>query len=60
MFNFFKKNPVKELETQYLRHMEEAMQLQRKGDLKAYAAKIEEAEAIQKKIDESQLTRVSS
>jgi len=51
MFNLFKKNPLKELEKKYARLMEEAMQLQRKGDIKGYAAKIAEAEAVQKEID---------
>lgn len=51
MFNLFKKDPVKELEKKYARLMEEAMQLQRKGDIKGYAAKIAEAEAVQKEID---------
>lgn len=51
MFNFFKKDPVKELEKKYALLMEEAMQLQRKGDIKGYAAKISEAEEVQKQID---------
>jgi len=33
--------------------MEEAMHIQRSGDLRAYAAKIEEAEAVAKKIEEA-------
>lgn len=52
MFNFFKKDPVKELEKKYALLMEQAMQLQRKGDIKGYAAKVAEAEAVQQEIDE--------
>lgn len=51
MFKFFKKDPVKELEKQYLKLMEEAMFIQRGGDIKAYALKVAEAEEIQKQID---------
>ncbi|MCB0580236.1 MAG: Lacal_2735 family protein [Phaeodactylibacter sp.] len=51
MFGLFKKDPVKKLEKEYLRLMEEAMRIQRSGDIKAYAAKVAEAEEIQQKID---------
>ncbi len=50
MFNLFKKDPAKELEKKYQKLMEEAMQLQRKGDIKGYAAKVAEAEEVQKAI----------
>ena len=52
MFSFFKKNPLNKLEKQYLQLMEEARDLQRSGDLRAYAQKIAESEAIQVKIAE--------
>ena len=52
MFGLFKKDPVKKLEKQYLQLMEEAMRIQRGGDIKAYAAKVAEAEEVQKQIDE--------
>ncbi|MFZ2899343.1 MAG: DUF6435 family protein [Saprospiraceae bacterium] len=52
MFNFFKKDPVKKMEKQYLDLLEEAMQIQRKGDIKGYAAKMAEAEEMQQKIEE--------
>ncbi len=51
MFGLFKKDPVKNLQKQYQKLMEEAMQLQRNGDLKGYALKIAEAEEILKKLD---------
>lgn len=52
MFGLFKKDPVKALEKQHHRLMEEAMAIQRSGDLKAYAAKIAEAELVMDKIVE--------
>lgn len=51
MFKLFKKDPIKILEKKYERLMEEAMQIQRNGDIKAYAAKIAEAEEVQKEIE---------
>lgn len=51
MFNFFKKDPAKALEKKYLKLMEEAMQLQRNGDIKGYAAKVAEAEEVQKQLE---------
>lgn len=52
MFGLFKKNPTKELEKKHEKVMEEALALQRKGDLRAYAVKIDEAEKIMDKIVE--------
>ena len=50
MFNLFKKNPTKDLEKKHKAIMQEAMALQRSGDLRAYAVKIEEAEKIMDQI----------
>lgn len=51
MFGLFKKkDPVKELERQYSRLLEEAMALQRGGDIRGYAAKSAEAEALMDRI----------
>ncbi len=52
MFGLFKKNPTKELEKQHKRLMEEAVAVQRSGDLRAYAEKISEAEKLMDKIVE--------
>ena len=46
MFGFLKKDPVKKLEKQYAKIMEEAVAVQRSGDLRAYADKIAESEKI--------------
>ena len=50
MFGLFKKDPVKALEKKHTRLMEEAMAIQRSGDLKAYAVKIDEAEKVMDEI----------
>ncbi|MDX1942298.1 MAG: DUF6435 family protein [Saprospiraceae bacterium] len=54
MFGLFKKDKVKELQKQYQKLLEEAMHIQRSGDIKGYALKIAEAEEIMKKIEEMQ------
>lgn len=51
MFGLFKSDPIKKLEKEYAQLMEEAMHIQRSGDLKAYAAKIEASEAILQQIE---------
>jgi len=52
MFGLFKKDPVKQLEKKYLKLMEQAMNIQRGGDIKAYAKKMAEAEDVAKEIEE--------
>ncbi|MBK6948592.1 MAG: Lacal_2735 family protein [Haliscomenobacter sp.] len=54
MFSFLKKDPAKALSKQYEKLLEEAMLLQRKGDIKGYAAKTAEAEEVLKKLEELQ------
>lgn len=54
MFGLFKKDPVKKLEKQHKKLLEEAMQLQRGGDIKGYAKKMSEAEAIAQEIEQLQ------
>lgn len=51
MFGLFKKDPIKKLEKEYAQIMEHAMQVQRSGDLKAYAKVIAESEEIMNKIE---------
>jgi len=36
MFGLFKKDPVKQLQKEYKKKSEKAMQVQRSGDLRAY------------------------
>jgi hypothetical protein len=58
MFSIFKKDPLAALETKRKKLLEEAMHVQRSGDLKLYAIKMEaidkleqEMEATRKKIN---------
>lgn len=53
MFGLFgKKDPTKKLQKQYMKLMEEATELQRKGDIQGYAKKSEEAEKLMEEIEE--------
>lgn len=51
MFGLFKKDPVKKLQKEYQDLMEHARDVQRSGDLRAYAKLIEESEEILNKIE---------
>ncbi len=55
MFSFFKKDPAKKLQLAYQAKLEQAMQAQRKGDMRLFAALTGEAEAIRE-----QLTKIDS
>ena len=46
MFSIFKSNPLKKLNKRYEEKLEEAMHLQRKGDIKGFSMITEEAEKI--------------
>ncbi len=52
MFGLFKKDPAKKLEKEHHKLLEEAMNLQRGGDIKGYAKKMAEAEEVEKKLEE--------
>ena len=52
MFGLFKKDPAKKLEKEYEQIMEKARDVQRSGDLKAYAKLIATSEEILSKIQE--------
>ena len=51
MFSLFKKDPIQSLENKRKKLLEEAMNVQRSGDLRLYAAKIEVIDNIEKQID---------
>lgn len=51
MFNFFKKDPIQVLEAKRKKLLEEAMHVQRSGDLKLYAVKMEAIDKLEKEID---------
>jgi hypothetical protein len=52
MFNLFKADPLKKLEKEYAKMLEEAMQAQRNGKMDVYAKISSEAEKIGNQIDE--------
>ncbi len=51
MLSFFKKDPIKKLEKQYQKILADAMQEQRKGDIRAYSVLIAKSEALAKELD---------
>jgi uncharacterized protein DUF6435 len=51
VFNLFKKDPLKKLEAEFRKLSEEAIALQRKGDILGFGQKTAEAEEVGKKID---------
>ena len=57
MFGLFKKDPIKKLEKQYSQLLEEAMALQRGGDIKGFAAKSAEAEEVMQRIEQMRAKR---
>jgi len=52
MFSIFKKNPIKKLNKQLSIKLEQAMQAQRKGDIRTYSQLSFEAQEIDKQIAE--------
>ncbi len=46
MFSLFKSNPTKKLRKQYDIKLEQAMQAQRRGDIKSYSMLTAEAESL--------------
>lgn len=57
MFTFFKSNPIKKLESQRAKMLQEAMQIQRSGDLKKYAFHMEAIDKLEKQIEDLQKSR---
>lgn len=51
MFGLFKNDPAKKLRKEYELLLEQARDIQRSGDLKAYARKLEEAERVWENIE---------
>ena len=56
MFKLFNHNPTKKLQREYRKVLLEARDIQRSGDLKLYARKMEEAESIAHKIAQLSLS----
>ena len=51
MFGLFRTNPVKKLEKQYAAKLEEARDLQRKGDIVGYAQVSADADSLLKRLE---------
>lgn len=51
MFGFLQSDPTKNLEKKRMRLLEEAMHIQRSGDLKLYALKMEYIDKLEKEIE---------
>lgn len=51
MFGIFRRDPVRKLRAQYVKQLEVARDLQRKGDIKGFAAATAEAEAMARRLD---------
>jgi len=51
MFSLFKSDPVKKLEAKRTKLLEQAMHVQRSGDLKLYAAKMAAIDQLEKEIE---------
>ncbi len=54
MFSFLKKDPIKSLNVKLKKLLEEAMHIQRSGDLKLYASKMEIIDKLEKEIESLQ------
>ncbi|MFM9840388.1 MAG: DUF6435 family protein [Cyclobacteriaceae bacterium] len=52
MFSFLKKDPIQVLENKRKKLLEEAMHVQRSGDLKLYALKMEAIDKLEKEIED--------
>ena len=53
MFGLFRRDPIKKLEVEYRKLLEEARDLQRSGDIQGFAAMTDRAESLAQKIDAS-------
>jgi molybdenum-dependent DNA-binding transcriptional regulator ModE len=51
MFGFFKSDPTKKLQGQYDKMLEQAVNAQRKGDMRLFAELTSQAEQLSSKID---------
>lgn len=52
MFGFLRPDPIRRLEKRYAKLLEEARDLQRGGNMPAFAEKTAEAEAVGKELDD--------
>lgn len=52
MFGFLKRDPVAKARAEYEACMQAAIELQRRGDIRGFAAKSEEAARLERRLDE--------
>ena len=52
MLSLFRRNPARKLESEYRKVLEQALQAQRRGDIRQYSELTAQAEAIAKSLDE--------
>ncbi|MFM2663490.1 DUF6435 family protein [Vibrio mediterranei] len=57
MFSFLKSNPAKKLKKRHSMLLEQAMQAQRKGDIRTYSRLTAEAEEVFKQIQDISLSK---
>lgn len=57
MFGLFKRDPVAQLQKRYEKLMKEAQQLQRNGDIPAFAIKDAEAREVQAELEKLEAER---
>ncbi|MCG9661342.1 hypothetical protein VME0621_03629 [Vibrio mediterranei] len=57
MFSFLKSNPTKKLKKRHSMLLEQAMQAQRKGDIRTYSRLTAEAEEVFKQIQDISLSK---
>lgn len=57
MFGLFKSDPLKKLQAEHTRMLEEAMRIQRSGDLKKYTFHMEALDKLEKQIEDLQKSR---
>lgn len=54
MFGWFRRNPIRKLETEYAWKLEQARDVQRKGDIVGYSRLMAEADAILERIRDAE------
>jgi len=57
MFSIFKNDPLKDLNNKRRKLLEEAMHIQRSGDLRTYASKMEAIDKLEKEIEHLKSTK---
>ena len=57
MFSFLKKDPLRDLYNKRAKLLEEAMRIQRSGDLRTYALKMEVIDKLEKEIESLRCTK---